>query len=135
MHIMPYRSLLPDIDDFFSGFDLMNFTPAVNLSEDKDHLIVETPIAGIDPSKVDIEIEDSVLKISGSTESKTEVDEKDRHFYRKEIRAGSFYRAVALPKSVEGSKAEAKYRNGILTISIPKSEQAKPRTIKVKAEG
>lgn len=134
MPIMPYRSLVPDLDDFFGGFDLMNFTPAVNVSEDKDHVIVETPLAGIDPDQVEIEIEDNVLKISGSTESKSEVDDKDKHYYRKEIRAGSFYRAVALPKSVEGSKAEATYHQGILKITVPKSEQAKPRTIKIKAQ-
>ncbi len=134
MPIMPYRSLVPDLDDFFSGFDLMNFTPAVNVSEDKDNVIVETPLAGIDPDKVEIEIEDNVLKISGSTESKSEVDDKDKHYYRKEIRAGSFYRAVALPKAVEGSKAEATYHKGILRITVPKSEQAKPRTIKITAK-
>ncbi|MBI4426680.1 MAG: Hsp20/alpha crystallin family protein [Candidatus Kerfeldbacteria bacterium] len=133
MAIIPYRSVWPDLDDFFGGFDLMNFTPAVNIYEDKDHVMVETPLAGIDPDKVDIEIEDNVLKISGSTESKSEVDDKDKHYYRKEIRSGSFYRAVALPKAVDGSKAEAHYSKGILKISIPKKEEAKPRSIKVKA--
>lgn len=134
MALVPYRSMFPDLfDDMFAGVDMVNFTPAVNVSEDKDHVIVEAPLAGIDPSKVEIEIEDNVLKISGSTESKTEVDERERHYYRKEIRAGSFYRAVALPKSVEGSKAEAAFKNGILTITVPKSDAAKPRSIKIKA--
>lgn len=132
MQLVPYRSLWPDLDDFFGGSDLMNFTPAVNVAEDKDHVIVETPLAGIDPSRVEIEIEDNVLKISGSTESKSEVDDKDKHYYRKEIRAGSFYRAVALPKAVDGTKAEANYRQGILKITVPKKEEAKPRSIKVK---
>lgn len=132
MALVPYRSMIPELfDDMFAGMDLVNFTPAVNISEDKDHLIVETPLAGIDPKNVSIEIEDNVLKISGSSESKSEVDEKDRHYYRKEIRTGSFYRAVALPKSVEGTKAEATFKNGVLTISVPKSEAAKPRSIKI----
>jgi HSP20 family protein len=133
MAIVPYRSIWPDLDDFFGGFDLMNFTPAVNVSEDKDHVMVETPLAGIDPDKVDIEIEDNVLKIAGSTESKSEVDDKDKHYYRKEIRSGSFCRAVALPKAVDGSKAAAQYSKGILKITIPKKEEAKPRSIKIKA--
>lgn len=133
MAILPYRPLFPGFfDDVFAGFDLVNFTPAVNVYEDKDNIIVEAPLAGIDPNKVDIEIEDSVLKISGSSESKSEVEDNDRHYYRKEIRSGSFYRAVALPKSVEGSRADASFKNGILTVTIPKSEAAKPRTIKVK---
>jgi len=134
MALIPYRSMIPDLfDDMFAGVDLVNFTPAVNVSEDKYHIIVETPLAGLDPEKVTIEIEDSVLKISGTSESKSEVDDKDRHYYRKEIRAGSFYRAVALPKSVDGDKAEASFTNGILRITVPKSEAAKPRTIKIKA--
>jgi len=134
MALIPYRPMFPQMfDDFFDG-DMMNFTPAVNVSETKDHVLVETPLAGIDPSKVSVEIEDNVLKISGNVESSTEVDEKEKHYYRKEIRSGSFYRAVALPKSVEGTKAEASYKKGILTISIPKSEEAKPRTIKIKSE-
>ncbi len=132
MPLVPYRSILPDFDDVFAGFDLMNFTPAVDVYEDKDSVIVETPLAGIDPKQVEIEIEDNVLKISGTTQSKTEVDDKDKHYYRKEIRHGSFYRAVALPKSVEGSKAEASFKNGILKITVPKSDEAKPRAIKVK---
>lgn len=134
MALIPYRSMFPDLfDDAFAGVDLMNYTPAVNISEDKDNVIVEAPLAGIDPAKVDIEIEDNVLKISGSSEKKSEVDDKDRHYYRKEIRSGSFYRAVALPKSVEGTKAEASFKNGILTITVPKSDASKPRTIKIKA--
>lgn len=133
MQIMPYRQFVPQMFEDFLGGDLMNFTPAVNVSETKDSVVVETPLAGIDPAKVEIEIEDNVLKISGSVESSTEVDEQEKHYYRKEIRSGSFYRAVALPKSVEGDKAEAAYKQGILTITIPKSEQAKPRTIKIKA--
>lgn len=132
MQLIPYRTFLPDFDDMFGGMDLVNFTPAVNVYEDKDNVVVETPLAGVDPEKVDIEIEDNVLKISGSAQSKSEVDDKDKHFYRKEIRSGSFYRAVALPKSVEGSKAEASFKNGVLKVTVPKSDQAKPRTIKVK---
>lgn len=133
MSLIPYRTMFPNLfDDDLAGFDLVNFTPAVNVSEDRDTVIVEAPLAGIDPSKVDIEIEDNVLKISGSSEQKSEVDDKDRHYYRKEIRTGSFYRVVTLPKTVEGAKAEASFKNGILTVSIPKSETAKPRSIKIK---
>lgn len=132
MAIMPYRPFWPDLDDFFGGSDLMNFTPAVNVYEDKDNVVVEAPLANIDPNQVEVEIEENVLKISGSTESKSEVDDKDKHFYRREIRTGTFYRAVALPKAVEGSKAEAAYHNGILKITVPKSDEAKPRTIRVK---
>ena len=105
-------------------------TPAVDIYEDKDHVIVEAPLVGVDPSKVDIEIEDNVLKISGSLEHQSEVD--DKSYYRKEIRTGAFYRAVALPKAVVGEKAEASYKDGVLKISVPKADEAKPRRIAVK---
>lgn len=134
MALIPYRPMFPGVFDDFFGDDMMNFTPAVNVSETTDHVLVETPLAGIDPSKVDVQIEDNVLKISGQVESSTEVDEQDKHYYRKEIRSGSFYRAVALPKSVDGTKAAANYKKGILTISIPKSESAKPRNINITTE-
>lgn len=105
-------------------------TPAVDVYEDKDHVTVETPLVGVDPSKVNIEIEDNILKISGQSDHKSEVDDKD--YYRKEVRYGSFYRAVALPKAVKGDQAEANYKDGVLKISIPKADEAKPRKIAVK---
>jgi len=105
-------------------------TPALDVYEDKDHVTVETPLVGIDPSRVNIEIEDSILKIIGQSEHQSEVD--DKNYYRKEIRYGAFHRAVALPKAVIGEKAEATYKDGILKITIPKAEEAKPRRITVK---
>jgi HSP20 family protein len=106
-------------------------TPALDVYEDKDHVIVEAPLAGVDPSKVNIEIEDNILKISGQSDHKTEVD--DNNYYRKEVRYGAFYRAVALPKAVMGDKAEANYKDGVLKIAIPKAEEAKPKKITIKA--
>ncbi len=105
--------------------------PAMDVYEDKDNVIVETPLVGIDPSKVNIEIEDNILKISGQSSHKSEVD--DKSYYRKEVRYGSFYRAVSLPKAVIGEKAEANYKDGILHITVPKADEAKPRRISVKA--
>lgn len=105
--------------------------PAMDVYEDQDNVIVETPLVGIDPSKVNIEIEDNILKISGQSSHKSEVD--DKNYYRKEVRYGSFYRAVSLPKSVVGDKANAVYKDGILKISVPKAEEAKPKKITVKA--
>ncbi|MFA5069992.1 MAG: Hsp20/alpha crystallin family protein [Patescibacteria group bacterium] len=134
MAIIRYRPFWPEFDeDFFNLPDkMMGFTPAVDIYEDKDNVIVESPLAGLDPEKVNIEIEDNVLKISGASEKKSEVDEKN--YYRKEIRAGSFYRAVALPKAVEGSKAEATFDKGILKVVIPKKEEARPKKIAIKAK-
>lgn len=106
--------------------------PALDVYEDNDNVIVETPLVGIDPSKVNIEIEDNILKISGQSSHKSEVD--DKNYYRKEVRYGSFFRAVSLPKAVMGDQAQANYKDGILKISVPKAEEAKPRRITVKSE-
>ena len=107
-----------------------SFVPAVDIYQDKDNVVVETPLPGVDPDKVNISIENDVLTIKGESEEKKEVEEKD--YYRKEVRQGSFYRSVALPTHVLGEKAEAVYENGMLKITIPKAPEAKPKTIKVK---
>ncbi|PIY95539.1 MAG: heat-shock protein Hsp20 [Candidatus Kerfeldbacteria bacterium CG_4_10_14_0_8_um_filter_42_10] len=116
------------LDDWKTGFD-SGFVPAIDVYQTKEAVVVETPLAGVNPEKVNISIENDVLTIEGSMEKKSELEEKD--YYRKEVRAGSFHRAVALPVSVEGDKAKADFDNGILKISIPKSEKAKPKSIKV----
>ena len=114
-------------EDFWHGAD---FTPAVDVYQDKDNVIVETPLAGIDPEKVDISIENDVLTISGRTEEKKEVKRED--YYRKEVREGSFSRSVILPMSVKAEMAEATSEKGMLKITIPKAEEAKPKKIAVK---
>lgn len=108
------------------------FTPAVDMYEDKDNVIVETQLAGIDPEKVDISIENDVLCVKGQSEKKSEIDEKN--YYRKEIRRGSFYRSVPLPTQVLGEKAQATADDGVLKISIPKAPESKPKTIKIKTK-
>lgn len=134
MPIVRWSPMFPDMDEFFAPQSSdMAFSPAMDVYEDKDNVVVETPLAGIDPEKVNIEIEDNILKISGKSEHSSEVD--DKRFYRREWRTGSFYRAVALPKAVDGSKAEASYDKGVLKITVPRREEAKPKAIKVKAVG
>ncbi len=134
MAIIKYSPFLPEFDEEFFNLpsEMSKFTPAVDIYEDKNNLIVEAPLAGINPEKVNIEIEDNLLKISGQQEKKTEVDEKE--YYRKEIRSGSFYRAIALPKAVDGDKAKAEFKDGILKVIVPKKEEARPKKITIKVE-
>lgn len=133
MNMIRWRPMT-DLDKWFDESILSSmmqggFMPVVDVYQTKDAVIVETPLAGIDPSKVNVSIENDVLTIEGSVEHKTEVDEKE--YYRKEIRSGSFHRAVALPTSVKGEAANALFEDGMLKITIPKEERAKPKTIKV----
>lgn len=118
-----------DFDRSWGDLPSRVMTPALDVYEDHDNVVVETPLVGIDPKDVAIEIEDNILKISGQSKHRTEVD--DKQFYRKEVRYGQFFRSVALPKAVAGDKAAASYKDGILKITVPKTEAAKPKKIQV----
>ena len=122
-------------DDMDQAFDSMvvpaqrGFVPALDVYQTADDVVVETTLPGMNPNDVRVSIENDVLTIEGSSEKKTEVDEKD--YYRKEIRSGSFHRAVALPSSVKGDDAKASYENGVLKIIIPKREEVKPKKVSI----
>lgn len=104
--------------------------PPVDMYETKDALVVEAPVAGIDPKNIEVSIDNGVLTIKGQSHRKTEVDEKD--FYRKEIRQGTVFRQIALPASVKSEGAEADYENGVLKISLPKADQKSAISVKIK---
>lgn len=121
-----------DFENFFDEnlWDGADFTPAMDIYQDKDNVVVETPLAGVDPEKVEISVENDVLTVSGRTEKKEEVKRED--YYRKEIREGSFSRSVILPMAVKAEAAAAESVKGILRITLPKAEEAKPKKIAVK---
>jgi len=131
----PFVSEFDDMDKMMESMlpavrgNQFGFTPAVDMYEDKDNIIVETQLGGIDPEKVDISIENNVLTIKGESEKKSEVE--DKNYYRKEIRRGSFYRSIPLPTKVDGDKASAINEDGMLKISVPKATEVKPKTIKI----
>ena len=135
MSIIKYRPMMDpfqEFDRFFEDSQLAQnhgFVPALDVYQTDNEVIVETPLPGIDPEKVIISVENDVLTIEGKSEKSSEVDEKD--YYRKEVRVGGFHRAVALPSSVNGENAQAEYKDGVLKITIPKEERAKPKQIKI----
>lgn len=131
----PFLEPFEDMDKMFSEImpankGMAGFMPAVDVYEDKNNVIVETQLAGVDPEKVDISIENDVLIIKGESEKKSEVE--DQNYYRKEIKRGSFYRSVPLPAHVLGDKASAAAEDGVLKVSIPKAAEMKPRRIEIK---
>lgn len=134
----PMTGLSDVMDRFFednwgmANFGQANFMPAVDVYQTKDEVIVETPLAGIDPEQVDIAIVNGVLTIKGRIEKKSEVDDKD--YYRQEVRTGSFYRSIALPARVAGDQAKACYEKGVLKVVIPKVEEVKPQAIKIEVK-
>jgi HSP20 family protein len=114
------------MEAFMGGRD---FVPAVDIYQDKDNVIAELSIPGVKPEDIDISIENDVLTISGQKEEKSEVKRED--YYRKEIRRGSFSRSVILPMRVKGEEAQAECANGMLKVTMPKAEEAKPKRISV----
>lgn len=141
MSLIKWTPFFSDFDDMDKMMESMlptvrgnqfGFTPAVDMYEDKDNIVIETQLGGIDPDKVDIAIENNVLSIKGESEKKSEVD--DKNYYRKEIRRGSFYRSIPLPTKVDGENASAVNEDGILKITIPKAPEVKPKTIKIQSK-
>jgi HSP20 family protein len=134
----PFLEPFEEMDKVFNDFLPVaqrrqeNFMPAIDMYEDKDNVVVETELAGIEPENVTVSIENDVLTIKGSAEKKSEVE--DKNYYRKEIRRGSFYRSVPLPAHVSGDKASATAEDGVLKISIPKAPESKPKTIKIETK-
>src|SRR3989338_8157745 len=89
-----------EMDKFFGDMQAASqnaFVPSLDIYQDQNNVIVETPLAGIKPENVNIKIENDVLTIEGQMEKKSELEEKN--YYRKEVRSGSFHRSVALPIS------------------------------------
>ncbi len=125
----PFRELMRSWEDDFWGRD---FVPAADIYQDKDNVIVEMDVPGIDPDKVDISVENDVLTISGEREEKKEVKRED--YYRKEIRSGSFSRSIILPMKVKGEKAQAEFKKGTLKIILPKADEAKAKKIAIKVQ-
>lgn len=131
-HILPWTPT-HELDRFFddSWFG-EGFAPALDVYQDKDNVIVEAAVIGINPEDVEVTVENDVLTITGKTEDRQEVKRED--YYRKEIRSGAFSRSVILPMRVEGDKAEAHYNKGVLKVVIPKAEEVKPKRIAVKVK-
>jgi HSP20 family protein len=105
---------------------------AINMYETKNELVVRAALPGVKPEEVEVTITGNTLTISG--ESKEENEVKDKDYLRKERRSSSFTRSVTLPDGLKADQAEASFDNGVLTLKVPKSEQAKPKTIQVKAK-
>jgi HSP20 family protein len=124
-------------EDLLEDFHLMLFPErggdlATDVYQDKDNVVVKMHIPGIDKEKLDITVDEDRLTVSGSRETKEEI--KDKEFFRKEIRHGSFMRTVTLPCAVEKDKAVADYENGVLTVTLPKKKSAEPSKIKVSSK-
>lgn len=123
------RKFFEDFDSPFFGdwglrpFNSGSFTPRVNVTEDNENLYVHAEIPGVDKNDIKINIVGDVLTISG--EKKSEQKDEKKNYYRIERNYGGFSRSFTLPAEVVTDKIAAEYKDGVLNITLPKTEQAK----------
>ena len=105
------------------------WVPPVDIYETAGSLVLKAELPGINPDEVEIRVEDNTLYLKG--ERKFEKEVKEENLHRVERSYGTFTRSFALPNTIDADKVRAEYQNGILTLTMPKREEAKPRTIKI----
>lgn len=140
MSLVKFSNQMPSLFDRFFENDMFDWSnrnysntnttlPAVNIKEDKEGFEVEMSAPGFEKGDFKIELNNSLLTIS--SEKKIEKETKEgQQFTRREFSYQSFSRSFTIPETVEGEKIVAKYENGILSVSIPKKEEAKPKPVK-----
>jgi HSP20 family protein len=109
------------------------WVPALDVYETGDRYVVSVELPGIDPDAVEVSVEDSTLTIKGERQF-TYKDVNDDQFRRIERRYGAFSRSLTLPQTADSENVSASFDRGVLTIEVPKREEAKPRKIVVKAK-
>ena len=134
----PFAMLREEMGDLVTNFfgetgdsgPMGRMLPSLDLSETDSAVEVRVDVPGIKAEDIDVQLTGNVLTVSG--QRKEEKEEKGKTFHRVERRSGSFSRTVTLPSAVQDDKVDAQYRDGVLTISMHKTEEAKARKIKVK---
>ena len=131
------RRLNSVLDEAFGNFQREDggtitaaWSPVCDVFEDKDSVKIVAEVPGVAPEEVKISLENSVLTIRG--EKKQQAEERNERVHRYERTYGAFERSFALPSTVDPEKIHAGYQNGVLTVSVPKAEKARPREIPIK---
>ena len=133
-----HREMNRMFDDFFRDFDrpslsrpeeLSHFAPPVDILENEKGVKIKVEIPGIDMKDVGVSVADGSLTVSG--EKKKETESKNQDYWIQETDYGKFSRAISLPKGLDHDKVNAVYRNGIITVTIPWSEEEKRKVKKV----
>jgi len=108
------------------------WAPSLDVSETKDNFVVKAEVPGIDAKDIDISLTGDVLTIKG--EKKQEKEEKEEDYHLVERSYGAFSRSIRLPAEVESTKIKASYKNGILRVTLPKSEKVKAKEVRITVE-
>jgi len=132
----PFRDLRTAEDEFDRlmgrAFSRDTWMPALDVRESEDRFEVKVDLPGLDPENVSVTFEDGMLTIQGRRQFESE-DTGDT-WHRIERGFGTFARSIRLPQTTDTEKIEASFDRGVLTVTVPKSEQAKPKTIQVQAK-
>ncbi len=132
----PVREILND--EFFFGpyfpssvlnRGLENFTPALDVAEEGNQYLIKADVPGFNKEDVHLSFDNGILTIEG--ERKNEIEQKDKKYHRIERSYGKFVRSVNLGAGVDALAIKANYKDGVLTVTVPKSERAKPKTIDI----
>jgi HSP20 family protein len=116
-----------------AGGGLRRWVPAMDLVETQEAFVLRADLPGLSEENVNIEIEDNVLTVSG--ERNAEHESREEGFHRMERAFGSFSRSLTLPKGVDADAVKASFDRGVLEVTVPKPEQAKPRRISIAVGG
>jgi HSP20 family protein len=106
------------------------FNPAVDIAVEKDSVVVKADLPGLTKDDVSVTLQDNYLTIRG--EKKQETEQKETNYFLSERAYGSFARTIELPLAVDANKIEARFKDGVLQVTLPKTEEAKPKQIEVK---
>lgn len=134
MTLMPYTVFDSQLDRLFDDAvrnvsrTSSTWSPRCNVYEDENGLYVEASLPGIDPQNVEILVENGELTIKGHRKDEAE---SGRTYFLREMGRGDFFRSFALPTDVDQTKVAASYKQGVLSIHLPKREEAKPRRIMI----
>jgi HSP20 family protein len=122
------ESLMERLTGVTTDGSIAGVFPPMNVSEDRDHYYVRALVPGIDAARLDVSVVNQTITVSGMRQS---TEEEGVSYHRKERDEGAFSRSVTLPALFDGTRVDAKYVDGILTLTLPKPEAAKPRRVTV----
>lgn len=137
----PFRALRDEMEDLITRFSAdwsapwltTAFKPATDLSETADTLQIRMDVPGIKPDDISVDVTGNTVRISG--ERKEEKEEKGKTYHRVQRRTGTFCESLTLPCRVREDKVHAEFTDGVLTITLPKCEEAKTHKVKIKSHG
>jgi HSP20 family protein len=111
------------------SFAMGTWSPAVDMFEKDDTVVIKAELPGLDKKDVSLDLQNGVLTLKGERKYENEV--KEENYYRREMSCGKFIRSFTLPADVDADKIKAEFQNGLLTVEVPKPEEHNPKQIKV----